>query len=51
MHLTKVTPTYSVLGLGRLFMRLLENAVQIEPVTHGKIIQHVRGRKLKDHNI
>jgi hypothetical protein len=25
--------------------------VQIEPVTHGKIIQHVRGRKPKDHNI
>jgi transposase-like protein len=36
---------------GKLFMRLLENAVQIEPVTHGKIIQHVRGRKPKDHNI
>jgi transposase-like protein len=36
---------------GKLFLRLLENAVQIEPVTHGKIIQHVRGRKPKDHNI
>jgi transposase-like protein len=36
---------------GKLFMRLLENAVQIEPVTHGKIIQHVRGRKPTDHNI
>lgn len=36
---------------GKLFMRLLENAVQIEPVTHEEIIQHVRGRKPKDHNI
>lgn len=36
---------------GKLFMRLLENAVRIEPVTHGKIIQHVRGRKPKDHKI
>jgi hypothetical protein len=36
---------------GNLFMRLLENAVQIRPVTHGQIIQHMRGRKPKDHNI
>lgn len=36
---------------GKLFMRLLENAVQIEPVTHGQIVQHVRGRKPKAHNI
>ncbi len=36
---------------GMLFMRLLENAVQIEPVPHRQIIQNVRGRKAKDHNI
>lgn len=36
---------------GKLFMRLLENAVQINPVTHGHIIRHVRGRKPRDHNI
>jgi transposase-like protein len=30
---------------GKLFMRLLENAVQIEPVTQRQIVQHVRGRK------
>ena len=36
---------------GKLFMRLLENAVQIEPVTQSQIIQHVRGRKPKGHNI
>jgi hypothetical protein len=29
----------------------LAEVVQIYPVTHGKIIQHVRGSKLKDHNI
>ena len=34
-----------------LFMRLLENAVQIEPVTHRQMIKHVRGRKPKDHKI
>ena len=36
---------------GMLFMRLLENAVQIEPVPHRQMIQHVRGRKAKDHKI
>ena len=36
---------------GKLFMRLLENAVQIEPVTQGQIVQHIRGRKPKTHNI
>jgi hypothetical protein len=33
------------------FPKDLAEAVQIEPVMHGKIIQHVRGGKLKDHNI
>jgi transposase-like protein len=36
---------------GKLFMRLLENAVQIEPVTQSQIVKHVRGRKPKEHNI
>ncbi len=36
---------------GMLFMRLLENAVQIGPVTHRQMVQHVRGRKPKDHKI
>ncbi len=36
---------------GMLFMRLLENAVQIKPVTHRQMVQHVRGRKPKDHKI
>ena len=36
---------------GMLFMRLLENAVQIKPVPHRQMIQHVRGRKAKDHKI
>jgi transposase-like protein len=35
---------------GKLFMRLIENAVQIDPVKHKEIIQHVRGRKPQDHN-
>lgn len=36
---------------GMLFMRLLENAVQTEAVTHKKIIQHVRSRKQQDHKM
>jgi transposase-like protein len=36
---------------GKLFMRLLENAVQIDPVTHGQIVRHIRGRRPKGHNI
>lgn len=36
---------------GKQFMRLLENAAQINPVTHGDIIRHVIGRKPSDHNI
>lgn len=36
---------------GKLFMRLLENAVQIQPVTYGEMIQNVRGRKQINHNI
>jgi transposase-like protein len=36
---------------GKLFMRLLENAVKIAPVTHSQIIQHVRGRKPQNHKI
>lgn len=36
---------------GKLFMRLLENAVKIKPITHNRIIQHVRGRGKKNRNI
>lgn len=36
---------------GKLFMRLLENAVQIDPVTQTQIVKHARGRKPKGHNI
>ena len=32
---------------GKLFMRLLENAVQIDPITEGQIVKRVRGRKPK----
>jgi hypothetical protein len=36
---------------GKLFMRLLENAVQIDPVPQTQIVQHARGRKPKGYNI
>lgn len=36
---------------GMLFMRLLENAVQIDPVPHKHIVRHVRGRKPGKHNM
>ncbi len=36
---------------GKLFYRLLQNAVQVEPSTYDKMILHVRGRKTKGHNI
>jgi transposase-like protein len=36
---------------GMLFMRLLQNAVQIDPTTYHQMIQHVRGRKPGNHNI
>ena len=36
---------------GKLFMRLLENAVQIDPVPQTQIVRHARGRKPRGHNI
>ena len=36
---------------GKLFMRLLENAVKIDPVPYVKIVQHARGRKPDKHKI
>jgi len=36
---------------GKLFMRLLENAVKIDPVTHKRIVRHVRNRGKKNRNI
>jgi len=36
---------------GMLFMRLLQNAVQIEPTTYRQMIQNVRGRKPGNHNM
>jgi transposase-like protein len=34
---------------GKLFYRLLQNAVQIEPITFDKIVKHMRGQKPKEH--
>jgi len=36
---------------GKLFYRLLQNAVQIEPTTFDKIVKHTRGRKPYKHNM
>ena len=36
---------------GMLFMRLLENAVQLDPVPHKHIVRHVRGPKPRKHNM
>lgn len=36
---------------GKLFMRLLENAVVVDSVTYKKMIKNVRGRKPANHNI
>jgi transposase-like protein len=36
---------------GMLFMRLLQNAVQIEPTTYRQMVLHVRGRKPGNHNM
>ena len=36
---------------GKLFFRLLENAVLIEPVPYRNRVKHVRGRKPQNHNI
>lgn len=36
---------------GKLFYRLVQQAVNIDPVPYGKMIKHVRGLKPKKHNI
>lgn len=36
---------------GKLFYRLLQHAMQIEPVPYGKLIKHVRGPIKRKHNI
>ena len=36
---------------GKLFYRLLQNAVQVEPVTYEQMIKQVRGRKRAKHNM
>ena len=36
---------------GKLFYRLLQYAMQVDPIPYGKIIKHVRGPKKRNHNI
>ena len=36
---------------GKLFYRLLQHAMAIDPTTYGQIIKHVRGPKKRKHNI
>lgn len=36
---------------GKLFYRLLQNAMAVDPTTYGQIIKHVRGPKKRTHNI
>jgi len=36
---------------GKLFYRLLEYAMQVDPIPYGKIIKNVRGPKKRNHNI
>lgn len=36
---------------GKLFFRLLQNAVQVDPVTFGQLKKRVRGPKPKNHNL
>lgn len=36
---------------GKLFYRLIQHAMAIEPVPYGDIIKHVRGPKKRNHNI
>jgi len=36
---------------GKLFYRLLQHAMQVDPIPYGKIIKHVRGPKKRNHNI
>lgn len=36
---------------GKLFFRLLQNAVAVDPITYRKLIKHVRGRKPLNYNM
>lgn len=36
---------------GKLFYRLLQHAMQVDPIPYGDIIKHVRGPKKHNHNI
>jgi transposase-like protein len=36
---------------GKLFYRLLQQAVNVEPAPYGSFIKHVRGRPPKEHNV
>ena len=36
---------------GKLFYRLLQYAMQVDPIPYSKIIKHVRGPKKRNHNI
>lgn len=36
---------------GKLFFRLLQNAMEIDPVTYREMVKHVRGRNRSHHNI
>jgi transposase-like protein len=36
---------------GKLFYRLLQHAMAVDPTTYGQIIKHVRGPKKREHNI
>jgi transposase-like protein len=36
---------------GKLFYRLVQQAMHVDPVPYGKIIKYVRGPKKRDHNI
>jgi len=36
---------------GKLFYRLLQHAMQVDPIPYGKIIKHVRGSKKRNHKI
>lgn len=36
---------------GKLFYRLLQHAMAVDPTTYGQIIKHVRGPKKRKHNI
>jgi hypothetical protein len=50
MHIWKQNPL-SDEHRGKLFYRLIQHAMAIEPVQYNDIIKHVRGLKKQNHNI